>query len=147
MRRLAFPMQSRPIEGLATAFRDTYRTSFVLFGTAVGLWAGAAAVELVQHAVEWELGLFAADASIEAALESNTYHAAAWAKVAAVTLGGWLVPRYLYQERDWRRVLRPDGTLARGIAVMAAVSGLPNRSLRSRMPELGTSGSVGAGGG
>ncbi len=111
--------------GLGTAFRNTYRTSFVLFGTAVGLWIGAAAVELAQHAVEWELGLFAADASIEAALESDTYHAAGWAKVAAVTLCSWLVPRYLYQERDWRRVLRPDRTLVKGVAVMAGVSALP----------------------
>lgn len=118
-------MQPRPIEGLATAFRDTYRASFVLFGAAVGLWVGAAVAELVQHAVEWELGLFAADASIETALESDTYHAAAWAKLAAVTLCGWLVPRYLYQERDWRRVLRPDRTLLKGIAVMAGISGLP----------------------
>ena len=79
------------ISGLGAAFRDTYRTSLVLFGTAVALWIGAAAVELAQHAVEWELGLFAADASVEAALESDTYHAAGWAKVAAVTLCSWLL--------------------------------------------------------
>lgn len=113
------------IGGLGVAFRDTYRTSFTLFGTAVGLWIGAAAAELVQHAVEWELGVFAADADIEAAVESDVYHAAGWAKVAAVTLCGWLVPRYLYQERDWVRVLRLDRTLVKGIAVMAGVSGLP----------------------
>ena len=113
------------ISGLGAAIRDTYRTSVVLFGTAVGLWIGVAAVELAQHAVEWELGMFAADASIEAAVESDTYHAAGWAKVAAVTLCSWLIPRYLYQERDWRRVLRFDGTLVKGIAVMAGISGLP----------------------
>ena len=113
------------ISGLGTAIRETYRTSFVLFGTAVALWIGAAAVELVQHVVEWELGMFAADASLEAALESDAYRAAGWAKVAAVTLCSWLVPRYLYQERDWRRVLRPDRPLVKGLAVMAGVSGLP----------------------
>ena len=113
------------ISGLGAAIRDTYRTSFVLFGTAVGLWIGAAAAELVQHAVEWELGVFAADANIEAAMESDAYHAVGWAKVAAITLCGWLVPRYLYQERDWSRVLRLDRTLVKGVAVMAGVSGLP----------------------
>ena len=113
------------ISGLGTAIRDTYGVSFVLFGTAVGLWVGAAVVELAQHVVEWELGMFAANASIEAAVESDAYRAAGWAKVAAVPLCSWLVPRYLYQERDWRRVFRPDWPLARGLAVMAGIGGLP----------------------
>ena len=113
------------ISGLGTAIRDTYRVSFVLFGTAVALWIGAAAVELVQHAVEWELGLFAADASVEAVVESDAHQVAGWTKVAAVTLCSWLVPRYLYQERDWRRVLRPDHALVKGLAVMAGIGGLP----------------------
>lgn len=117
------------LSGLGAAIRDTFRTSFVLFGTAVGLWVGAAALELMQHAVEWELGLFDADASIEAAVASGTFHAAGWAKVAAVVLFTWLVPRYLYQERDWGRVLRADRTLAKGVAVMAGVSGLRVRVL------------------
>ncbi len=113
------------ISGLATAIRDSYRTGFALFWTAVGLWIGAAALEMVQHAVEWELGMFAADASPEMVVESPVYHAAGIAKVAAVTVCSWLVPRYLYQERDWRRALRPDGTMGKGLAVMACISGLP----------------------
>ena len=112
------------IEGLGTAIGASYRTSWDLVKSAAWLWAGVAAFELLQHGVEWNLGIYAPDGHIEAATESRAFWIAAYAKVAAVAACSYLVPRYLFQGRTRPQVLRVDGTLLRGIAVVAGTFAL-----------------------
>ncbi len=126
------------ISGLGTAIGESYRTSIALFASATGLWIGVAALEALQHGVEWHLGMFASDDNIEAAVESPAYHSVGYMKVAAVTVCCYLVSRYLYQDRDWRRVLRADTTLLKGIAVVigtqAVALGIPGALMATVAP-------------
>ncbi len=72
------------IKGLGTGIRASYGTSLILFRGAVGLWIGAAALEFLQHGVEWNLGIFAPDGNFESAMESPGFWIAGYAKVGAV---------------------------------------------------------------
>ena len=131
------------ISGLGSAIGASYRTGLGLFASATGLWIGVAALEALQHGVEWHLGMFASDGNIEAAVESHAYHSVGYTKVAAVTVCCYLVSRYLYQDRNWRRVLRVDTTLLKGIAVVigtqAVALGVPT-ALTTTMAPVDTTG-------
>ena len=136
------------ISGLGSAIGASYRTGLGLFASATGLWIGVAALEALQHGVEWHLGMFASDGNIEAALDSHAYRSAGYAKVAAVMVCGYLVSRYLYQGRDWRRVLRADTTLLKGIVVaigtQAVALGIPG-ALTATMAPVDATGPTWAG--
>ena len=108
------------IRELGSAIGGTYCLVFGLFTTAAaaGLWMGAALLELLQHAAEWQLGMFTRGDGIEAGSESRIRMYFGVAKVAGVLVCTYLVPRYLYQDRDWQRVLRPDKDLMRGTIVV-----------------------------
>lgn len=86
MQRSGILMQPRPIEGLGIAIRDGYGTGFVLF-MAAGLWRGAAALELVQHGVEWNLGMFEAHADLQLVAGTNTSALAFSAALGAAAHG------------------------------------------------------------
>ena len=85
---------------------------------------GAALLELVQHAVEWNLGMFTPGDGIDAGSELRIWMGFGVAKGAGVLVCAYLVPRYLYQNRDWKRVLRSDKTLLKGIAVTIGTAAL-----------------------
>ena len=112
------------IDGLGAGIRASYSTSWDLVRSAAWLWVGVAAFELLQHGVEWNLGIYVPDGDIEAATESRAFWVAAYAKVAAVAVCAYLVPRYLFQGRAWPQALRVDGMLLRGIAVVAGTFAL-----------------------
>ena len=101
--------------GSATAF--SYRMAGSLFVGAVSLWAGVAFFELTQHAVEWRLGMFTDGDRIEPGFELQTRMGFEILKVAAVLVCAYLVPRFLYLDREWKRVLRGDRWLLRGVFV------------------------------
>ena len=108
------------IRELGNAIGGAYRLAFGLFTTAAaaGLWMGAGLLELLQHAAEWQLGMFTRGDGIEAGSESRIRMYFGVAKFAGVLVCTYLVPRYLYQDRDWQRVLRPDKDLMRGTIVV-----------------------------
>ena len=81
-----------------------------------------ALLELLQHAVEWHLGMFTPGDGIQAGTESRIRMGFGLGKVAAVMVCTYLVPRYLYQDRDWQRVGRLDRTFLRGAAVVAGIA-------------------------
>lgn len=83
------------IEGLGTGIRASYRNSRVLFTNTAWLWIGVAAFELLQHGVEWNLGIFTPDGDIETTMESRAFWIAAYAKTGAVLVCAYLVPRYI----------------------------------------------------
>ena len=112
------------IKGLGGAIVSSYRVACALFMTASTLWIGVALLELLQHAVEWYLGMFTLGDGIEAGSESRIRMGFGLAKVAAVLACTYLVPRFLYQDRDWRRVGRLDKTFLKGAAVVAGISAL-----------------------
>lgn len=112
------------IDGLGAGIRASYRTSWDLVRSAAWLWVGVAAFELLQHGVEWNLGIYAPGGDIEAAAESRAFWVAAYAKAAAVAVCAYLVPRYLFRGRAWPQVLRVDGMLLKGIAVVAGIYAL-----------------------
>ncbi len=110
------------INGLGGAIASSYRVAGGLFATALALWIGVALIELLQHAVEWRLGMFTPGDGIQAGTESRIRAGFGLTKVAAVMVCTYLVPRYLYQDRDWQRVGRLDRTFLRGVAVLAGVA-------------------------
>ena len=112
------------IRELASAIAASYRLAFSLFAGAVGLWLGAALFELLQHAVEWELGMFTRGDGIEAGFETQTRMTFGYLKAAALVVCFYLVPRFIYQDRKWRRVLSYDNALLKGVAVAAGTAGL-----------------------
>ena len=112
------------IKGLGGAIVSSYRVACGLFATASLLWIGVALLELLQHAVEWHLGMFAVGDGIEAGTESRIRMGFGLAKGAAVMACTYLVPRYLYQDRDWKRVGGLDRTFLRGAAVVAGIMAL-----------------------
>ena len=89
------------IAELGSAISSTYHVAFALFMTASGLWMGVALLELRQHAAEWNLGMFTRGDSIEAGSESSIWMGFEYAKVTGVMVCAYLVPRFLYQDRDW----------------------------------------------
>ena len=115
-------MEVNVIKGLGGAIVSSYRVACVLFMTASMLWIAVALLELLQHAVEWHLGMFAVGDGIEAGSEFRIRMGFGLAKVAAVMACTYLVPRYLYQDRDWKRVWRFDKTFLRGAAVVAGIA-------------------------
>ena len=115
---------SNMLQGLAGAIASSYRVAGGLFATALALWIGVALIELLQHAVEWRLGMFTPGDGIQEGTESRIRAGFGLPKVAAVAVCIYLVPRYLYQDRDWKRVGRLDGTFLRGVAVVAGVAAL-----------------------
>ena len=98
--------------------------AFSLFAGAVGLWLAAALFELLQHAVEWELGMFTRGDGIEAGFETQTRMTFGYLKAGAMVVCFYLVPRFMYQDRKWRRVLSYDNALLKGVAVAAGTVGL-----------------------
>ena len=112
------------IRELASAIAASYRLAFSLFAGAVGLWLAAALFELLQHAVEWELGMFTHGDGIEAGFETQTRMTFGYLKAGALVVCLYLVPRFMYQDRKWRRVLSYDNALLKGVAVAAGTAGL-----------------------
>ena len=112
------------IKGLGGAIAGSYRVAWELFATASALWIGVALLELLQHAVEWHLGMFVVGDGIEAGSESRIRMGFGLTKVAAAAACTYLVPRFLYQDRDWKRVRRLDKTFLRGVAVVAGIAAL-----------------------
>ena len=102
----------------------SYRSGGVLFVTAPALWIAAALLELLQHAVEWHLGMFTLGDGIDAGSEHRIRMGFGMAKAAAILACTYLVPRFLYQERDWQAVRRLDKTFFKGIVVAAGLFSL-----------------------
>ena len=112
------------IRELASAINVSYRTAFSLFVGVAWLWLAAAFFELVQHAVEWQLGMFTPGDGIDPGSEFQTRMAFGYLKAASVLICAYLVPRFLFLDRDWKRVLQVDRLLLRGIVVVAGTFAL-----------------------
>ena len=64
--------------------------------------------------------LTVAVASVDA-WDSPALNATAYVRMVAVIVCAYLVPRYFYQSRDWKRVLRFDRTLLKGVVVVIGI--------------------------
>ena len=112
------------IRELASAIKVSYRMAFNLFVGATWLWLGAAFFEMLQHAVEWQLGMFTPGDGIDPDSEFETRMVFGYLKVAAVLVCAYLVPRFLYLNRDWKQVLQGDIRLLGGVVVVFGTFGL-----------------------
>ena len=109
------------IRELANAINVCYRMAFSLFVGAVWLWLGVAFFELLQHAVEWHFGMFTIGDGIDPDSELKTRMVFGYLKIAALLVCAYLVPRFLYLDRDWKRVLRGDRWLLWGVIVVIGI--------------------------
>ena len=112
------------IRELAAAIGVAYAEAFRLIIGAAGLWLGVAMIELLQHGAEWKLGMFTRGDGIEPGFEAQLRAGLGIFKGVALLVCAYLVPRFLYQGRQWQSVLGADRNLLRGIAVAIATLGL-----------------------
>lgn len=112
------------IRELTAAIGVAYAEAFRLIFGAAGLWLGVAMIELLQHLVEWKLGMFTRGDGIEPGFEAQMRAGFGYFKVVALFVCSYLVPRFLYQGGRWQHVFSSDKSLLRGIAVAIATLGL-----------------------
>ena len=112
------------MKDLVVAIGMGYRASTQLFFGALALWLVPAIFELLQHVVEWKLGMFSVGDRVEPGFETHMRMGFGYMKVGAIALCVYFVPRFFYQGRNWRQILSIDATFLRGAVVVLGTFGV-----------------------